>query len=303
MNIISGNCAGVFSGFLSHLSWMEISDNPNNEIKVLLHCRNKTHYPGNSYSNYKWFNSKNCNNFDEILNENLLLKFFKKNEYLKTSNFDECIYTECYPIDIQNLVKNYPNSLKYEGRGGLKEQYYDPDNLNLTRNAFHKQWNKFSFSESFAKKVEQEEKILKGKKSLCLMLRQTEHYQGYKYGGTEIIDKAIDTVKSKLDNYDSVLLTTQVGPFLDKFIEVFGDRCLYTDRPRFDQDIDWKGGRYSHTPMTDDEYELEYQNAMLDVILSSKTDLLIGGSSNMFLAALGMNPSIQFDMFCSSNGL
>ena len=54
--------------------------------------------------------------------------------------------------------------------------------------------------------------------------------------------------------------------------------------------------------MTDEEYEIEYQNAMLDVILSSKSDYVIGGSSNMFLAALCMNPEIPFDTFCKANG-
>ena len=52
----------------------------------------------------------------------------------------------------------------------------------------------------------------------------------------------------------------------------------------------------------DEEYEIEYQNAMLDVILSSKSDYVIGGSSNMFLAALCMNPEIPFDTFCKANG-
>ena len=303
MNIVSGNCAGTFSGFLAQLAWMETAEK-NPEINLALHTRNKTHYPGNSYSNYRWFSSTDCNNINEVLGENILFDFFEPNEYMTKEYPEEFTYFETYPADIKDQISNYPeDTLKYDGRGGINEQYYDLDNLSLNRNAFYKQWNKFSFSKSFAKKVEQEEKILKGKKVLCLMLRQTEHYIGYKYGGTEIIDKAIDTVKSKLDDYDSVLLTTQVGPFLDKFIEVFGNRCIYADRPRFDQDIDWKGGRYSHISMTDDEYELEYENAMLDVILSSKTDLLIGGSSNMFLAALGMNPQVSFDMFCSSNGL
>ena len=66
-NILSGNMAGVFSGFLSYLSWMEISDQQENNINVQLHARNKTHYSGNTYSNYRWFNSKECNNFEDIL--------------------------------------------------------------------------------------------------------------------------------------------------------------------------------------------------------------------------------------------
>ena len=306
MNIVSGNCAGVFSGFLAHLAWMEVSNNIENEINLYLHARNKTNYPGNSYSNYKWVSSSQVNNFNEILEENLLHKFFETNEYISKTFPSEFTYFETYPADIKEIVKNYPESLKYEGRGGLKEQYNDLEHLNLTRKAFNKQWNKFKFTKTFNQKVLEEEKLIEGKKVLCLMLRQSEHYigvtEGYKWGGPDVIKHAIQTVKNKIDDYDAILLTTQVKPFLDKFVEIFGEKCIYTERERFDTDTDWKGGRYAHTPMTDEEYEIEYQNAMLDVILSSKVNHVIGGSSNMFLAALCMNPNVQFDMFCNANG-
>jgi len=309
MNIISGNCAGTFSGFLAHLAWMEVASNSNNEINLRLHARNKTNYPGNSYSNYRWFSSEQVNNFNEILQENLLHKFFQPNEYTSGEYPSEFTYFETYPVEVKDAIQKYypETTLKYEGRGGLKEQYDDLEFLNLTRRAFNKHWNTFKFTENFAKKVKEEEKLIEGKKVMCLMLRQSEHYagvtEGYKWGGPDVLKHAIETVKKRIDDYDAILLTTQVGPFLDKFIEIFGDKCIYTERERFDMDIDWKGGRYQHTPMSNEEYEIEYQNAMLDVILSSKSDLVVGSSSNMFLAALSMNPEIPFEIFCKAHGL
>lgn len=296
MNIISGNCAGTFSGFLAHLSWMEIADNPENQINLWLHSRNKTHYPGNSYSNYRWIDSSQVNNFDEVLEENLLHKFFQKNEYTSKEFPSEFTYFENYPVEAKEWIKKNPDSLKYEGRGGLNEQYADLEYLRITRSAFNKQWNKFKFTDQFRKKVEEEEKILDGKKVMCLMLRSSIHY----IGASNILNSAIETVKNKIDDYDAILLTTQVAPFLNEFINVFGDKCIYTQRERLDSDIDWKGGR--DVVMSDKDYEIEYQNAMLDVILSSKTDFIIGSSSNMFLASLCMNPEIPFDIFCKANG-
>ena len=35
MNIVSGNMAGAFSGFLSHMAWMEIADNPDNGMQLM----------------------------------------------------------------------------------------------------------------------------------------------------------------------------------------------------------------------------------------------------------------------------
>jgi hypothetical protein len=307
MNIISGNCAGTFSGFLAHLSWMETAEKSNNEINLTLHARNKTHYPGNSYSNYRWLNSYDVNNFEEILEENLLLKFFEKNEYLKDEFPKDFIYFETYPEDFKSNLPNYPeDTLKYEGRGGLKDQYDDIEFLTLTRNAFNKQWNKFKFTEEFDNLVKEEEKLIEGKKVVSLMLRHSEHYvnatKGYKLGGPDVLKNAIQSIKDVIDDYDAVLLTTLVQPFVDEFVKVFGDKCIFTQRDRFPIDIDWKGGRYSHTPMSDDEYEKEYQNAFLDVMLCSKTNLVIGGSSNMFLASLCMNPQIPFKIFCVANG-
>lgn len=296
MNIISGNCAGTFSGFLAQLAWMETAEKSNGEINLHLHTRNKTEKAGNTYFDYTW-RSSNENDFKKILEKNILFDFFEPNEYLSKKFPEDFTYFETYPIEIkQNLLKYPEDTLKYGGRGNLKDQYTDIESLCKTRNALNLQWNKFKFTERFNDLVKEEEKIIEGKKVICLMLRASIHY----IGATNILDSAIETVKNKIDDYDAVLLTTQVKPFLDKFVDVFGDKCIYSQRERNDSDSDWKGGK--NVVMTDEDYKTEYQNAFLDVILSSKTDTLIGSSSNMFFAALCMNPKIQHNLFCFVDG-
>lgn len=307
MNIISGNCAGTFSGFLAQLAWMETAERSNGEINLALHTRNKTNHSGNSYSNYRWIRSSEVNNFNEVLEKNILFDFFEPNQYMVKDLPQEFTYFETYPADIKSELQNYPeDTLKYDGRGSMKEQYVDPENLNKTRQALNLQWNKFKMLDHFKKLAEEEEKLISGKRVMCLMLRHSEHYQGvtsgYRLGGPDVLKYAIESVKNKIDDYDAVLLTTLIQPFVDEFKNVFGDKCIYADRPRFSIDTDWKGGRYSHEPMSDEEYSIEYQNAFLDVILSSKTDLVIGSSSNMFLASLIMNPKISYDIFCLADG-
>jgi hypothetical protein len=303
MNVIAGNCAGVFSGFLLQLAWMETAEKSNGEINLSLHTRNKTHYPGSSYSNYRWLESSEVNNFDEVLEKNVLLDFFEPNEYIVREYSKEFTYFEAYPADIKSQLKYYPeDTLKYDGRGSKKEQYVDPKNLNRTRLALNNQWNKFKPLNHFDEKIKEEEKLIEGKKIMSVMLRQTGHYQGV----SNAVEPAIEAVKNKIDDYDAVLLTTMIQPFVDEFKKVFGDKCIAAERPRFSHDIDWKGGRNSEQggqeSMTDEEYNTEYQNAFLDVILSSKADYIIGGSSNMFLAALLMNPSIAYDLFYFADG-
>lgn len=300
MNVISGNCAGVFSGFLLQLAWMETVEKSNEEINLFLHTRNKTHYPGSSYSNYRWLESSQVNNFDEVLEKNVLFDVFEPNEYMVRKYPKEFTYFEAYPADIKSQLKYYPeDTLKYDGRGSKKEQYLDVENLTRTRLALNNQWNKFKPTDEFNQKIKEDEKLIEGKKVMSIMLRHSGHYQGV----SNAVEYAIESVKTKLDNYDAVLLTTMIQPFVDEFKNVFGDKCIFAERPRLSLDIDWKGGRPSNQEaMTDEEYLIEYQNAFLDVILSSKADFILGGSSNMFLAALSMNPNISYDLFYFADG-
>jgi hypothetical protein len=307
MNIISGNCAGAFSGFLAHLAWMETAEKSNGQINLFLHSRNKTNYPGNTYTGYQWVNSCDIQNYGTVLDQNILFNLFEENEYLKKSFPNEYLYFENYPVVFKEYLNSYPeDTLKYDGRGYFKEQYNDIEYLTKTRNALHNQWKKFKFTDQFHKKVKDEESLIENKKVVCLMLRHSEHYigatKGYKLGGPDVLKNAIQSIKNVIDDYDAVLLNTLVQPFVDEFKKNFGDKCICTERERFPIDIDWVGGRYDSPTMTDEEYRIEYQNAFLDVILASKTNLVIGGSSNMFLASLCMNPKISFDIFCVADG-
>ena len=306
MNVVSGNCAGTFSGFLAQLAWMETAEK-NPDVNLALHTRNKTHYPGSSYSNYRWFNSADCNNIDEVVGDNILFDFFEPNEYMTREYPDEFTYFETYPADVKDQFSNYPeDTLKYDGRGSKKEQYSDTEFFNKTRIALNNQWNKFTFTDRMKNLVAEEQKLIEGKKVMTLMLRHSEHYagatKGYKLGGPAVMENAIRCVKERIDDYDAILLTTLIQPFVDQFRDMFGDRLITTNRDRFPIDIDWKGGRYTQEPMTNAEYDTEYQNAFLDVILTSKTDLAIGSSSNMFLASMCMNPKLKYEMFVIADG-
>ena len=311
MNIISGNCAGTFSGFLSFLAWMKVAEDPSNDLNVFLHTRNKTAWPGASYSNYKWIHSTQFENeWKEILSVNMLHKLFKDNKHL-TRNFPtEFDYVETYPADVRHRVNNYPNCFKYEARGGLNDQYYDLENLNLTRNALKEQWDKFEFTDYFNERVKEEEKLIEGKKVLCLMMRSASHYLWPfpKEFSDNMVNKAIQCVKDRIDDYDVLLLTTCIQPYIDKFVEVFGDKCVYTERKRIKEEREWKGADETHfqvlpePSMSDEDYSSEYEDCILDVLLSSKSDMILGASSNMFLACLCMNPSLPFDIYFNHHG-
>jgi hypothetical protein len=50
------------------------------------------------------------------------------------------------------------------------------------------------------------------------------------------------------------------------------------------------------------DYEKEFINSFSDVFIASQCDFIIGGSSNMMLGALIINPNIKFKLFeCLKN--
>ena len=309
MNIVVGNSAGVFSGLTCQLAWMLVAENPENDVNLQLHAINKTSAGGNHFLDYEpcppggrsYLHSSECDNHEEIVGSNLLLKFFKESDLINT-NILESTYLESNPIDVnKKFVKVYPDDLHRGGKGNSKEQFNNLETLKEVTVALNRQWNKLEFNDEFAKLVDQEEQLIAGKKVLSIMLRTTPHYIDPKTNRpltdtNYVIDCAIESVKKRIDDYDAVLLVTQIQPFVDRFVEEFGDKCIFTDRERLATDSDWVGGRGDgNVSMTDEEYETEYRNVLLDVLLASKTKHVLGSASNMFMGTLIMNPEITFE--------
>ncbi len=289
MNLIIGNTAGTFSTILNYLSWMVIKDISENEISLDFHWTNKTDFSGNTFYGYK--NVKKQNFYEPLIHRpNIMSHLFEYAPNSFMEDYEE--YVESYPHNSQYLIKNCPELLiKYNGGGSIVNQYYDLEYLSNIRNIFNSYWKKFKLSNHLMKKLEQESKILKNKKVLTVMIRCSEHYSEPKI----LLENFINQVNCKIDNYDCILLLTQVQEIFDIFVETFGDFCIFPKRERIPGDIDWKGGR--GIIMSNEEYIKEVEECLIDVFLASKTSHILSGASNMFLGALTINPEITFDVF------
>lgn len=288
-NFVITNSSGVFSTLIGFFSWLSVCEE--NNIKLHFHTTNKTGIYDEKYLVGNLVSSKDLP--ENFLEKNFYLKFFEESEILNEKYPEEYLFTHLYPSDINEIKIPYCLS-KYSGKGFYKEQYKDPDILNDIRSLYNKSWSKFKLNDSFYKKIESEENILSNK-TLCAMVRTSLHYEGYGHRPQQMLESIISDVKLKMDDYDSVLITTQVQPFVDEFVKVFGDKCIVPERPkRLSHDIDWIG--VSQT-MNHEDYLEEIEYCLMDVILSSKCNHIIGSSSNMFLGALSMNPSVSFSLF------
>jgi hypothetical protein len=139
--------------------------------------------------------------------------------------------------------------------------------------------------------------IIKGKKVLTVMLRCSKHYVDYQLE----LKNVINDLKLHMDQYDNILILTQIDDFLQMFVEIFGDYCIFPNRERHSGDVDWKGGR--GIIMSNEEYLKEIEECIIDVVMASQTNHIISGASNMFLGALCINPDISFSIFDSLKGV
>lgn len=288
-NFVITNSSGVFSTLIGFFSWLSVCED--NNIKLHFHTTNKTGIYDEKYLVGNLVSSKDLpKNF---LDKNFYLEFFEQSEILNEKYPEEYLFTHLYPSDINEI--KIPSCLsKYCGKGFYKELYQDLTVLSEVRSLYNRSWLKFKLNKSFLKKINLEEKLLSNK-TLCAMVRTSLHYDGYGHRPQQMLESIINDVKSKMDSYDSILVTTQVQPFVDEFVKVFGDRCIVPERPkRLDGDIDWIGVNQT---MSHEDYLEEIEYCLMDVILSSKCDHIIGSSSNMFLGALSMNPVVDFSLF------
>ena len=293
-NVIVGNSAGVFSAFLNFFSWMSIAEE--NGLDISLHVTNKTNDWNNSSTTVENPYIRSSQFDKSKLENNILLDIFESN-VIKKEYPESFIYLEHYPELFTNSLENYPQYLfKYNGKGGMSISYQDRQHLEFIRQKFNEQWNKLSYTSRFDKLVKEEEKLVEGKKVLSIMLRTIYHYVNPSTGkvaseseAESFIQSVLKCVRDRINDYDSVLITTQNQPYIDAFVKEFGDACVFADRKRFEDFNDWRGVGKDAYELTDDEYRNEVEDCLLDVILTSKSNHILGTCSNMFMGALSMN--------------
>ena len=293
-NVIVGNSAGVFSAFLNFFSWMSIAEE--NSLDISLHVTNKTNDWNNSSTTVENPYVRSSQFDKSKLKNNILLDIFES-DVIKKEYPESFIYLEHFPELFTNSLEKYPQYLfKYNGKGGMSISYQDREHLDFIRQKFNEQWNKLSYTPRFDKLVKYEEELVKDKTVLSIMLRTIYHYVNPSTGkvasesdAESFIQSAVKCVRDRMDDYDSVLITTQNQPYIDAFVKEFGDSCVFADRKRFEDFNDWRGVGKNAYELSDDDYRSEVENCLLDVILTSKSDHILGTCSNMFMGALSMN--------------
>tara|TARA_Y100000590_G_C15574686_1_gene959972 strand:+ start:140 stop:1042 length:903 start_codon:yes stop_codon:yes gene_type:complete len=298
--IILTNCCGFFSNFFKVLNW-ELENKDDKVIVPYFISRSTTLLIGAQ----PWNMDKTIYPEKENIWE---LMFCPIREYNKIElNDNKNIFTWDYPKN-DDWESRFPSPLNQIKWGYIfcDASIYSNPLFSEIRKVYHNCYKKFIWTSYLKEHIESNLKIISNpEKTVAVFIRSGQHFNKYNY-----IEDIIEELKVVMKNYDKLFLVTTVMPFIEKITTVFGDKvCFLSDKNMTKNDNDdW--GCYRTNPnspwiMKNIDYKKECIQCFTDVYLASTCDKILGGSSNMFLGALIINPSIKFkilDVFKNING-
>lgn len=280
MILVLGNFAGVFSNLLKLLNWsIKCKEND----KILFYYTNK---PDN--------NNYHVLPFQNYIEERNRIFFYKYFEYPSGCSSDSFLKADKFEMGFPEIpTEELPLFLQPYTNGFIacSADLFRNQQLPMIREFYHSHIQKrLVFTPLMKEFLDRDLCILRGlqqegKRIAAVFIRWTKHFGSY---DIECLFEEIDKVAK---DYDYVLPITQIGPFFEKAQKHLGEKCINFPRQYLPDNIDWC------RPMTDQEYEDEFRSAIRDVYLASQCDMVVGGSSNLFLGALFWNPSVAFKVF------
>lgn len=285
MITVKNNCNGTlppgfYSNFLIVLDWVHNSIYTKEKIIV------------------KW----NCDGREQ---ENLWEIFFDQPNIITNEN-NRNLSINHYRFMNKNLIFNdidkiLPLYKKYDGNLWNRfDLFYESDFKNL-RNEYNKAWNLIKIKDTITKEIKNYEKDFKGK-ILGATVRIPLHYTFDKPEGIPLSNKikpeeyyeliAEEIIEEYNKNkYDKIFICCDVKFFIDLMLEKLGDdKLIYTSYNRVTNlNGDWNEKKLS--------FKDEYKLIIIDSLLLSKCDYIMGGSSNIFLGTLFINNNVDFKIF------
>lgn len=262
-----GDGHGFFSNFFKVLSTMIVAREGTDKVIVDLN------WNGVNIWDKMFLKIDEYTEEERTLNRFIIWDFYPTVNHIKTYSLKE------YP---------YPLS-EFGGYIFMTSNIYTNPHLNEIRKIYRSQIDKLRLTPEFEAYVNQHlEKIKSPDKTLAVFVRQQIHYFDLNDNYIQDVIKEIDSV---IDNYENILLLTQVAGVIETFKEKYGDKLIYFEnRPTLGLNQDW-----SQNPNLD--LDKEFKDAYTDVYVASQCKLLLAGSSNMTLGALSFNPDLEFKIF------
>jgi hypothetical protein len=281
------NCCGFFSNFLKALSWKIC----NEKEKLVIYYLDR----GYDFMNLNYYIDKTIYNKENIWE--IMFKPF--------SNYtSEELYDHNNIFDFDYPKSNYPYPLdqinyKYTGYIYCNSEFYYNEHLDKIRIIFNNVFKELKWTSFLTDYVDKHKNILTNpEKTIAVFIRVPNHYTD---SPTNFIDKIIDELEVLLNEngYEYIYLVTMVDEYYKSIKEKFKEKVIIVDNKRFvDVNTDWSGWtKNSNLVLPSDDYKTECLKAFTEVYIASLCNFVIGGSSNMLLGCIFMNPTIKFKLF------
>lgn len=278
--------SGFFSKFLVVLDWVHNSIYQKEKVYVDWSCKKSLDY--NLWDIF--FEQPNLD-IDETGRELKLDHYRYQHRHLVYSNINSVL-----PMFTEEQAK-LVNKIHL---------FFHPQ-FDLIRSEYNKAWNLIKVKDYILESIQDYEKKITPK-TLGITVRIPLHYTfNYPEGpalSTRITPKEYyDVISNEVikvfeeGGYENIFIACDIEHFIDLMISKLGDdKLVYTKYQRVKNlNGDWVEKKLPFK----DEYEL----ILKDTLLLSKCDYIMGGSSNIFTAALYINKNSKFKIFDILNNL
>jgi hypothetical protein len=276
-NVCYHNPPGAFSHMYTVLDWMHNSVYTNEKIFINWNCG----FDGNLWDVF--FEQPK---FDLEKDRHLIVK----NPRSKNDVFG----------NINDVIPIYN---KYNGYFANNVKVFGDDQFSYLRNEYNKAWSNIVIKDDIKNYVENFIQKFKNSKVLGIAVRCPTHYFVDSINSNVFLHNRIDpnlfyqNIVSEIEtefiknNYNKIFICCDVKPFIDLMISKFGeDVVIYTKYDRVNHlNQDWF---VKNAPI-----EEEYRMVIIDSLILSNCDYLIGSSSNIFLITLFINNIVNFRLF------
>jgi hypothetical protein len=251
------------------------------------------------YTNEKIFINWDCG-FDG----NLWEVFFEQPKF----NVDTHLHLKVTnPRSKQDVFENINDVIpiydKYNGYFCNNVKVFCDEQFSYLRNEYNKSWSYITVKDNIKQYVENFTQKFKGFKVLGVAVRCPTHYFVNNIDSNIFLHNKIDPnlfyekviseieIEFNNNNYDKIFVCCDVEPFINLLISKFGkDNILYTEYDRVkDLNQDWF---CKNTPIQE-----EYKMVIIDSLILSNCNYLLGSSSNIFLITLFINKTVNFKLF------
>ena len=297
MKLLLGNYGGTFCNTQKYLLWCLVKKEEDTILFFYANKADHTHPKMPPFDPNKFYTA-------EEQDRNIFYKFFEYPQGMnKTDIVKIDVFEMNYPCFLDKStyekygLNPFPESFSLHDNNFIftNKLFSDP-NLQFYRILFNNLWKKHLIpTKKLQDTIDIElATILKlknqGNRILATFIRTPLHFSENEkaYEFTDLLNEIIEEMK----DYDYLLPITQVGPYYDILIKQFPTNMIKLDRIRLPEMMDWTSQK-----LDDIKFENEVRTAIIDVYLASHCDTAIGGSSNLFISTLLLNPEIKFKIF------